>query len=55
MQSELKDLQVSELVDRPLCRQEIRDIGCIPQRFFEKMPIEAIESGLKKHFGMNVL
>ena len=27
----------------------------IPLNFFEKMPIEAIESGLKKHFEMKVL
>ena len=27
----------------------------VPQSFFEKMPIEAIESGLKKHFEMKVL
>ena len=54
MQSELKELKYKNwLLDLTIEKKlEILDV---PLNFFEKMPVEAIESGLKKHFEMKVL
>ena len=54
MQSELKELKYQNwLLDLSVDKKlEVLDV---PLNFFEKMPIEAIESGLKKHFEMKVL
>ena len=54
MQFELKELKYQNwLMDLSVEKKiEILDV---PQTFFEKIPIEAIESGLKKHFEMKVL
>ena len=54
MQYELKELKYQNwLLDLSIEKKlEILDV---PQAFFEKMPIEAIQEGLKKHFEMKVL
>ena len=54
MQSELKELKYKNwLLDLSVDKK--LDILDVPLNFFEKMPVEAIESGLKKHFEMKVL
>ena len=54
MQAELKELKYQNwLLD--LSIEKKLDILDVPQAFFEKMPIEAIQEGLKKHFEMKVL
>ena len=51
MQAELKELKYQNwLLD--LSIEKKLDILDVPQAFFEKMPIEAIQEGLKKHFEM---
>ena len=54
LQAELKELKYQNwLLD--LSIEKKLDILDVPQAFFEKMPIEAIQEGLKKHFEMKVL
>tara|TARA_Y100001935_G_C17303700_1_gene510884 strand:- start:428 stop:2203 length:1776 start_codon:yes stop_codon:yes gene_type:complete len=54
MQSELKEIKYQNwLLD--LSVQDKLSILDVPERFFLKMPIEGIETGLKKHFEMKVL
>ena len=53
LQAELKELKYQNwLLD--LSIEKKLDILDVPQAFFEKMPIEAIQEGLKKHFEMKV-
>lgn len=54
MQSELNELKYQNwLLDLTIEKKlEILDV---PQGFFDKMPVEAIQEGLKKHFEMKVL
>ena len=54
MQSELRELKHQNwLLDLTIEKKlEILDV---PLKFFEKMPLEAIQEGLKKHFEMKVL
>ena len=54
MQSELKELKYQNwLIDLSVDKKlEVLDV---PLNFFEKMPIKAIESSLKKYFEMKVL
>lgn len=54
MQAELKELKFQNwLLD--LSIEKKLDILDVPQGFFDKMPVEAIQEGLKKHFEMKVL
>jgi len=54
LQSELRELKYQNwLLDLTIEKKlEILDV---PLKFFEKMPLEAIQEGLKKHFEMKVL
>jgi len=54
LQTELNDLKYQNwLLDLTIdSKLEILDV---PHKFFDKMPVEAINEGLRKHFDMKVV